>query len=831
LDRREVDAIFSEVLDVPAERRSERLDVLCAGDAELRREVEGLLEAAGRPLSGVDTGLEAFRNDYWRAVAGRDHEGDEEDLSGQLFGVWRLEAQVGRGGLATVYLARREDGEFNQRAAFKVLRRGLDTDDLIARFRAEREILATLNHPGIAGILDGGTLPDGRPYLVLEFVDGTSITDYVREKELGSRGRLSLLREVAEALQHAHQHLVVHRDVKPSNVMVTSEGAVRLLDFGIARILDPTQSALAARLTRTGISVLTPAYGSPEQVAGAPVTTGSDVYQLGLLMAEVLTGRAPQMRPDEAPTPDTTGITDRDLLAIIQKATREHVAERYASVAELGADIDRYLAERPVLARPDSWGYRASKLIRRRPWLLPVVGTFVVTIAAYVVTITLYSQQVARERTISQKTQDFMINLFRSPDPRAPADPERGRSITVVEALDIGRARILPELSGQPALQASLSRAISSVYEGLDQFAPAIELREQALQLEEGLYGSDSSEALESMRVLARLNRESGHMDRAAELTRRQLEIAQSLSDPGRELGLAEHAAGLQAADVGEDEAAATLLSDAIDDLLAEPGTDSVDADKLRAIMDSAATEGATLDAVRSAESLALTALGEDTVSGLVARIQAAATLTSLGEYQEAETRYLDAIPRLQEKLGARDPSVLNARNNLAILYSAWERYDEAETIQRTVLEANLDVYGPVSRAVGDSYQNLATVIARQGRYDEALALHGKAFDVYAQVFDASHYQTALPLLSEAYIQLAQHRAPEAEQSASDALERLERALPQSHLAGVARCLLGKARYEQGDESGLEMLTEARLLMARGPVPKPYAELCGMGPA
>lgn len=828
MDKRHVDAIYSELLDLPAEQRRTRLDVLCAGDTALKNEVEALLAAAALPLAGVDTELEAFRNDYWRAVAGDDPDADTEVLSGHRIGIWRLEEQVGRGGLATVYRAERADGEFSQRAAFKVMRRGLDTDDLIARFRAEREILAGLDHPGIAGILDGGSMPDGRPYLVLEFVDGARITDYVVENGLSVRDCLNLLRQVAAALQHAHQHLVVHRDVKPSNVMVTNEGAVRLLDFGIAKILDPSTSAIAVRLTRTGVSMLTPAYGSPELLAGLPITTASDVYQLGLLMAEVLTGKGPIVSAGEVPAPDLTGLRDRDLVAIVQKATRREVEARYASAREFEADLDRYLSDRPVVARPDSWWYRAGKFAKRRPLLLPAAGAFLITVAVYIVTITSYSRQVAQERTIAEKTQAFMIGLFQSPDPRAPADPERGRAITVVEALDIGTERILPELADQPALQASLSRAIASVYEALDQYGPAIELRTLALEREEALYGRDSPLTLESMRTLARLNREAGNMTRAAELTDRQLDIARAMPSPGTELGLAEHAAGVHAAETGKDEEAAQLLESAIDDLLSQDGASTqLDATKLQSIITEAAAQGTTLDAVRRAESLALSALGPDTVQGLIARVQVASTLTTLGEYEEAEVRYLETLPLLERQLGPRHPDVLSTQNNLGILYGAWQRYAEAEAIHADLLQRNLEIFGPVSRAAGDSYQNLATAVARQDRYDEAITLHRHAFDTYAQVFGEPHHTTALPLLSTAYIQLLQHDE-QAEVTAQDALVRLRRALPDSPLVGIAECLVATSREQQGVDVDPELLADARRLMSRGKVPSPYAELCGV---
>ena len=410
------------------------------------------------------------RRDLFRAMLG-DDEKARENLSGQTIGNWRLVSKIARGGLATVYKAERADDAYDQLVAFKVMRRGLDTDDLIARFRAERQILSSLEHPAIAQILDGGALDDGRPYLVLEYVNGDSITDYCEANSTDERGRLVLLIEVLRALHHAHRYLVVHRDVKPSNILVSKDGHVTLLDFGIAKLLDPAAMPGASTLTRTGVSLLTPGYGSPEQHAGEAVTTASDIYQVGRVMEDLL------------------GIQKGDIGAIMAKAMHSDPAQRYTSSDEMLADIKRYLDGLPVIARPDSAVYRLGKLVKRRPWLVPVVAIVTLGIAAYITTLTIYSQRIAKEEALTAASQQFMVDLFRSADPFAPADAERGRAITVVEALRIGQDRIGNELTGQPELRASLLGTISDVYTSLDLPDEALQHRREALYLERELYG------------------------------------------------------------------------------------------------------------------------------------------------------------------------------------------------------------------------------------------------------------------------------------------------------------------------------------------------------
>ena len=829
MDKQRVFSIYSEALDVPLQSREALITERAAGDAELAAEVRSLLDAQADRTFPAQGSLDDLRNDYWRSVTGV--EDAEEDLAGQRIGIWQLQTRIGRGGLATVYLAERADGAYSQTAAFKVLRRGLDTDDVIARFRVEREILASLEHPDIASILDGGALPDGRPFLVLEFVNGTDLVSYAEDQALAVVDRLHLIERVAEALNHAHQRLVVHRDIKPSNVMVTSSGEVRLLDFGIARILDPSSSPLASRLTRTGIQLLTPAYATPEQVRNLPVTTASDVYQLGLLMAEVLTGERPESGSGSgtAARPRLQKLATQDLRAIVEKATRLEPEARYGSVRELAEDIQRHRQNRPVLARAGSWRYRSGKLLKRRPLLVPGIAAVCLAVAGYVATITVYSQQLERERTIAERTQAFMIRLFESPNPSAPADPARGRAITVVEALDIGRDRLLAELATQPELDASLSRAIASVYAALDQFEPAIELRERSLALEEALYGADSALALAGMRALASLYAATGDMGRARSLTDRQLEIACNMDDPGPELGLAEHAAAEQFLREGEHEAGEALLERAITSLVEQKGVaQRVDGDALLALLESAAAADNPARQILAARKIAEDTLGADVPDVLIIRSRAASSLYQIGETVTAEAEYKRVIADMVRVLGDKHPDTLATRNNLALLYSGTGRYAEAERVQRELLQRSLDVFGPDSQAVATSYQNLATAVSRQGRYEEAIGLHEQAFATYARVFDADHFTTALPLISKAYAELLSEQPSTAEKSARAALDRIEAHGADLMLSGIARCLIGLAGIRQGDASGEALSAEARQALMGLPVPEPYAELCGL---
>ena len=381
-----VEALFHEALARPVAERSVFVEREAAGDLHLAREVMSLLRAAG----GAEDALAEAVGD---AITSCAVEGEAVPSDGRL-GAYRIEKQIGRGGMGTVYLAARADDQYRQRVAVKVLRLGLGSD-LATRFRQERQILANLDHPNIARLLDGGVDEEGRPYLVMEYVEGRSLTAYCDEERLGLSGRLRLFRSVCSAVHHAHRQLVVHRDLKPANVLVTADGVPKLLDFGIAKVLLPED---APAVTGTGLRPLTPLYASPEQLRGEALGTSSDVYSLGVILYELLSGQRPfEARArslaelaravcDDEPVPPSAAVVGAegavsqarglrperlrrelagDLDTITLKAIRKEPGRRYASADQLAEDVERYLEGRPVRARPDTLGYRTGKFLRR----------------------------------------------------------------------------------------------------------------------------------------------------------------------------------------------------------------------------------------------------------------------------------------------------------------------------------------------------------------------------------------------------------------------------------------------------------------------------------
>jgi eukaryotic-like serine/threonine-protein kinase len=841
--RKLVDEIYRAALALSGAEREALLEERTKGDPVLHQHLLSLLQASEASDERLADRFSGIRERLWKALLAKDDD-SEEDLSGQRVGVWLIEERIARGGLATVYLAHRDDGTFDQTVALKVLRRGLDTDDVIARFRVERQILSALDHPAITQILDGGALDDGRPYLVLEYVDGLPITTYCQKNNVSIRDRVVLLIDVLRALHHAHKHLVVHRDVKPSNILISTDGHVALLDFGIAKLLDPRSLPGASMMTRTGVSLLTPSYASPEQHAGHPVSTASDIYQVGLVMYELLTGKQPFNAPNQResgrpwPSRELRGtpqykLVRGDLDAITLKAMHVDPAQRYASADEMVLDLTRYLDGLPVIARPDTLGYRFAKLAKRRPWLVPAVAISLLGVAAYVATLTIYSTRLAREERLAAASQQFMVDLFRSPDPYAPADEERGRDITVVEALRIGQERLRSDLGDQPELKASLLASISDVYGSLDQGDDAIELREEALELQRQIYGNRSGEVIASLRFLGGQYEGKGDLDRADKLFDEQLALAGELfDDDDPQLGLAEVASGKHEEFKGDTAPGRELMLAGVEKLRQAP---EQYAQTLITTLIALAeqygmeSEESAFGAIEEAQNVANSVFGPDSLQAALVRIRLASSMTIFGDYESSEQNFKAAIPVLESRLGENNSTTLSALNNLGYLYNRRNDYANAERIHRELLERQIEKHGPVHRAVADSYQNLAGAITQLGRYDESIPLHRKAYEIYKAVLNDDNYIIAFPLLSTAYAELQRHNAMAAEAAAREALARFEASVPGTFFEGVARCLLGLALEQEGsNEKGNALVESSHALMKTGSIPDPYPALCGV---
>lgn len=577
---RQVEDILFRLLELPPAQRTTRLSELCAGDDELTREVGSLLAQVDTSGSFLESpALGTSLADLEPALQ-RD---DTEDLSGQSIGPYRIEKRIASGGMGSVYAALRADGEYTQRVAIKLVKRGMDSDEILRRFRVEKQALAALSHPNIAHLVDGGVTPDGRPYLVMEFVEGVSIDEYCDAHTLSVRDRVLLLRHVCEAVRFAHQHLIVHRDLKPRNILVTAEGRPKLLDFGIAKVLSPGETILYGQTTRREEQRLTPEYASPEQLRGERAGTASDVYSLGVILYEILAGRRPYSIPGGSPSalgdllreqapplpsaaaqraePEAAGpdhpprdadqlalargtSKDRlsrqlrgDLDTIVLEAMHADVARRYQSVEALIADLDRYLDGLPISARKDSLWYRTRKFGKRHAFGLSVAAGIAMLLVGSLVVVSRErdravnarnAEAVARARAEdaldhAEAVSSFLKRTLESADPfglsRGRPDAKLGDILTSAGE----RARL--EFAGRPRVLAAILGSLGRSYMGLGDYAQAERFLVDSLDLRAANANQGGTELAEGKFDLAELYSATGRNDLAAPLAEEAMDL------------------------------------------------------------------------------------------------------------------------------------------------------------------------------------------------------------------------------------------------------------------------------------------------------------------
>ncbi|MEZ5400659.1 MAG: serine/threonine-protein kinase [Bryobacteraceae bacterium] len=470
----QVREVVEACLELEPTQRTTFAQTACRGDEAMLREVQSLLRAseeAGEFLEPESDAVTTAPGDMGSAAA--------DAVIGSRIGPYRILEELGRGGMGAVYLAVRDDDEFQQQVAIKLVKRGMDTDYVLERFRYERQILAFLNHPNIARLLDGGSTSEGRPFFVMEYVKGRPILQYSRDKRLDLRQRVELFLDVCAAVSHAHANLVVHRDLKPSNIMITEEGTPKLLDFGIAKLITPSHAGISLPPTNSALRPFTPDYASPEQVMGDRITTATDVYSLGAVLYELLTGKRPHVfqstssaeiervicrvepeRPSSAyPHPDLRG----DLDNIMLKALDKDPSRRYATVEQFSADLRRFLGGQPVTARPDTFFYRASKFVRRNRGAV-MAGAMVTAALVAGLAATIWQATIAgQQRDLAERRFEDVRKLansfiFEFDTTISEQGPTAARALLVKRSLEY-LDRLGREAAGSVPLQKELAEA------------------------------------------------------------------------------------------------------------------------------------------------------------------------------------------------------------------------------------------------------------------------------------------------------------------------------------------------------------------------------------
>ena len=744
---------LDQALDIAADERAAWLSSIATRDAALASDLRAILAQQGEIRESRF--LECAVLDPQAAPIG--------SLAGMVLGAYRLISRLGQGGTGSVWLAERCDGRFEGQAAVKLLNISLVGRAGEERFRREGNILARLRHPRIAHLIDAGVSAAGQPYLVLEHVNGQSIDDYCDDRALPIQDRLRLFLAVLDAVAHAHANLIVHRDIKPANVLVSTDGEVKLLDFGIAKLMvgesgwgsTPTGDPL----TREGGAVLTPQYAAPEQLSGGAVTTASDVYALGVLLYLLLTGRHPVGTADgspatlikaiveeEPPRPSDAVISSSahadvaarhakqrgttatklnralrgDLDTIVGKALKKNAAERYPSVTAMADDLRRVLRREPISARPDTLGYRAARFVQRHSAGVAAFAAGLLVLAGLVA---VYTTRLATERDRAQreaakavKVSEMLMGLLTSADPYAPRDPSG--EPTVRALLDAGARQVQTDLVTEPDIQAQLLATMGRTYRRLGLYDKAQQLLERALVSGQRAFGSEHVRVAETLQFLGVVLADKGDYAGAA----RRLE--QALGMQRRLLGGAHADIAVTLSELGR------VYQDEGLNARAEP-------------------------LHREALEMRRRLLGEGDRETAVSLNDLGSVLRLNGDLAGAETLVRQSLAINRKTRGDDHPNTATTLHDLALIVASRGDYPSAESMLRQALVTQRKALGSKHAVIAATYNSLSRVLLEQGRYEEAVFALQDALKIAGPALGPDHQLVAIYTINLGVAQLA----------------------------------------------------------------------------
>lgn len=862
----QVDELLQSALKVPSGERTAFVRQACNGDSALEHEVQSLL-ISQREVDGF------LDRPAFEIAAEEMARGDKEQVlafdaqPGQSIGPYRLIEPLGTGGMGEVWRA--EQGEpIRRNVALKLIKPGMDTRAVVARFDSERQALAMMDHPNIARVFDAGATPAGRPFFVMELVRGVAVTLYCDERRLTIKQRLLLFLQVCDGVQHAHQKAIIHRDLKPSNILVEEIDGMpipKIIDFGLAKAITE-DGAARSMFTEAGMMVGTPTYMSPEQsgTLDATIDTRTDVYSLGVILFELLVGEPPfaskdvrrsgaeamprQIRGSEAPRPSAKyaalGATSQDAASargekpasllrqlrgdldwITLKAIEKDRARRYPSASELAADVRRHLEDQPVLAGAPSATYRSRKFVRRHRVAVAIAGVVAAAAIAVAANIIVQTRQVARERDralraeqIAKAVNDFLQDdLLTQAGARAQANTgsQPDPDLKVRTALDRAAARIAGKFDSQPAVEAAIRHTIGVTYYDMNVYHEAEQQLERAVELRRRTLGAEDPDTLKSMNALGVLyNYESKYA--AAEALLSQVVTARQrlLGSEHRDTLAATSDLGLAIAYEGDDARAAPIFAKVLEAdrrVLGEehPATLSV--------LDNLAGAYRTLGRYAEAEPLLQKELElnrrvlgpehPDTINSMHAL---AAVYRAQGQYPAADSLFLATLDSLRRSMGEDHWETESVRSNLAISYRAQGRYADADPLFKRALGSLQRTLGPEHALTLKVAYGLGESYARQQRYREAESLLGKVLEARRRLLGDNNLYTAQALGALGEIKLQQRNYSEAEKLLREALQTRQQKGPNAWERYYTESMLGASLWGMGQYS------EARPLLTSG---------------
>jgi serine/threonine-protein kinase len=823
--------LFHAAADLPPSSQRGFLEAATHDDPSLLPEVQALLDADAGGATLLDRGLAEVAH----AVVGNAPPPET------IIGPYRLRRVLGEGGMGVVYLAERTD--LGSTCAIKLLRDAWLSPARRERFAEEQRTLASLNHPAIARLYDADRMPDGTPWFAMEYVEGLPLTEFCEGRGTSITARLRLFRAVCEAVRYAHQHAVIHRDLKPSNILVTTEGAVKLLDFGIARQLEPI--GVTSHPTQTGLRLLTPAYAAPEQFRGGRVAVHTDIYTLGVTLYQLLTGRLPfdlsaatpaeaeqiiaEREPErpslvarklaEAGTPlaSARGLppaawSDLDVLCLT--AMHKDPARRYQSMDALIRDLDHYLEGQPLEARRDSLGYRVDKFVRRNRRGVTAAAIVVVAVVALV---GFYTFRLAAARNAAEseaaragRIQRFTLSLFDGGD--ADVGPADSLRVTTLVDRGVQEARAL---DNEPAVQAELYMTLGGIYQKLGNLARADSLMQAALGQRRALFGAQHPDVAASLVALGLLRLDQARLPEADSLVRQGLEMTRRFPRANTDqVAAASVALGQVLTEAGSyDEAIAVLESSTRLYRTAAGGGPTPELAFSLVQLANAQFHAGEYDLSDSlnSEALAMHRQLYGPRHPMVAEdlINLGAAQFDRGNYAEAEALDRQALDISRAWYGEDDIRTASHLTMLGRALVFQRKDDEAISVLRQSLAITVKAYGPVHPRVASAVNELSSLALQRNELDSAAAGFRRMVDIYRVVYHEKHYLIGIALSNLASVYMAQKQNARAEGLFREAIQRYEETLPADHMyIGIARIKLGRSllrqgRYAQAAESSL----------------------------
>ncbi|MGN8225965.1 serine/threonine-protein kinase [Gracilimonas sp. BCB1] len=830
-----VETIIDEVLALPVEKREEYIRERCKGNDELKNEVNLLLASINESEGWLENPEKYKEGLFEEASDDLASLPTDHITTGSKIGSYIIKEKIGEGGMGSVYRAEREGKDFTHEVAVKIIQKHRATKENIQRFRREQQILANLKHTGVARLYDGGLTEEGFPFIIMEYVDGSPITAYCREQNCSVKEKIELFKKVLSAVQYAHENLTIHRDLKPDNILVDRHGNVKILDFGISKLLEDDD----IDLTRTNAQVLTLRYASPEQIKNGVITTASDIYSLGIILYKLLTGKEPfkldkltryqvekVIVEKEPPTPSSIvegGLKTKlkgDIDAILMKAIRKEPESRYRTANDFINDLNHYFEGLPVTAREDSFRYRANKFMRRHKQGVAVFSGIVLLISALV---GFYTWRITQERNQAQleaekarQVTEYIKEIFRVNDP-TEAQIE-ARDLNAIQLLNNGLERV-NRLQSQPAIQSELMIVISDVFYGIGEYQTADSLLQASLIIQKQLYGESSPQTAKTYHNLGIVKRKLGHLDQAIEHGEIALNLFKKASGTDNTL-LANVTAelGSNYEEKGNADKALTLFNESLSYYYKNNRTISrLDNQNIASTSRSLGRLLAKQGENQRAEELLQNTyrinkdfFGDEDLKVAYSANDLGTFYMNINEYEESYPLFEESIRIKKKFLEENHPSFASTYNNMAVLQEKMGNFSVAESLYNKTLSLVKVVFGQRHPATVATLSNMGSLERRRGNFARSESLYTEVLKLDQQIFGDQHRYIGTDLYNIAIIKHLTGNLYTADSLFNESASILKATLPPSH-PDLIKTLIdhGKLALDLEDsQKATQLLTE-----------------------